>query len=221
MGEGAVAGGGTDRLLDPVQRISEILFGLIMAVTIVGSLSIASAGEGDVRTVLGAALGCNLAWGLVDAVMYVVHAMTERVRLRALAARVVESDPATGRRLVADDLPPHVAALTGPEELEAMRRRIVTAPPDGRAVLRRRDLVAAAGVFLLVVAATFPVVVPFLLTDDLALAMKGARAVTLLMLFLAGFGLGRHAGHRHPLRVGLGMMLFGAALIVAVMALGG
>ncbi len=31
------------RLLDPVDRISEILFGLIMAVTIVGSLSIATA----------------------------------------------------------------------------------------------------------------------------------------------------------------------------------
>ena len=31
------------RLLEPVDRISEILFGLIMAVTIVGSLSIATA----------------------------------------------------------------------------------------------------------------------------------------------------------------------------------
>ena len=33
------------RLLDPVDRISEILFGLIMAVTIVGSMSIATAGK--------------------------------------------------------------------------------------------------------------------------------------------------------------------------------
>jgi hypothetical protein len=33
------------RLLDPIDRISEILFGLLMAVTIVGSLSIATAGS--------------------------------------------------------------------------------------------------------------------------------------------------------------------------------
>ena len=61
------------RLLDPIDRISEILFGLLMAVTIVGSLSIATAGQDEVRTVLIAALGCNLAWGLVDAVMYLVR----------------------------------------------------------------------------------------------------------------------------------------------------
>ena len=40
------------RLLDPVDRISEILFGLLMAVTIVGSLSIAGAGRAEVRTVM-------------------------------------------------------------------------------------------------------------------------------------------------------------------------
>ena len=45
------------RLLDPLDRVSEILFGLIMAVTIVGSLSIATAGHTEVRTVLIGALG--------------------------------------------------------------------------------------------------------------------------------------------------------------------
>ena len=49
-------------LLDPVDRVSEILFGLIMAVTIVGSLSIATAGQDEIRTVMMAALGCNLTW---------------------------------------------------------------------------------------------------------------------------------------------------------------
>ena len=73
------------RLLDPIDRISEILFGLLMAVTIVGSLSIATAGGDEVRTVLIAALGCNLAWGLVDAVMYLVRTVTEKTRRHALA----------------------------------------------------------------------------------------------------------------------------------------
>jgi hypothetical protein len=61
------------RLLDPVDRISEIQFGLITAVTILGSPSIATAGKEEVRTAMTAALGCNLAWRLVDAAMYVVR----------------------------------------------------------------------------------------------------------------------------------------------------
>jgi len=76
-------------------------------------------------------------------------------------------------------------------------------------------------VFLLVVVSTFPVVVPFLLTSDAALAMRLARGVTVAMLFIAGFLLGRHAGHARPLVTGLAMGSLGALLILAVMALGG
>ena len=56
-----------------------------MAVTIIGSLSIATAGQEDVHTVSKAALGCNLAWGLVDAIMYLLRTMTERSHIRVLA----------------------------------------------------------------------------------------------------------------------------------------
>src|SRR5215467_6311526 len=94
-------------LLDPVDRISEILFGLIMAVTIVGSLSIATAGRSEVRTVMVAALGCNLAWGLVDAVMYLVRTLTERTRNRVLRARIAGADAQSARRIIESTLPEH------------------------------------------------------------------------------------------------------------------
>jgi len=221
MVEVAEAGVGANRLLDPVQRISEILFGLIMAVTIVGSLSIATAGRDDVRTILVAALGCNLAWGLVDAVMHLLNTLTERSRVRTLAAKVMTADPATGRRLIEADLPEPLAAVAGRDEIEGMRRRLLALPPPPGGALRADDFLAAAGIFLLVVAATFPVVVPFLLTNDLALAMRLSRWVTLAMLFLAGFALARYAGHRRPIVTGLATMSLGAVLIVTVMALGG
>ena len=51
------------RVLDPSERIAEVLFGLIMVLTFTGSLSIADAGANDVRVMLIGALGCNLAWG--------------------------------------------------------------------------------------------------------------------------------------------------------------
>ena len=50
------------RVLEPIDRVSEVLFGLIMVLTFTGSLSVAEAGRDDVRTMLIGALGCNLAW---------------------------------------------------------------------------------------------------------------------------------------------------------------
>ncbi len=213
--------GDRGRLLDPIQRISEVLFGLIMAVTIIGSLSIATADRGEVRTVLVAALGCNLAWGLVDAVMYLLNTLTERSRNRALVAQARSMDAAEGRRVLAESLPEHVAAVTGPDELEGMRRRLLALPPANGATLRGRDFLAAIGVFLLVVMGTLPVVVPFMLTEDMAIGMRNSRIVTLGMLFLAGFLLGRYASHPRPALTGLATMLLGAVLIVVVMGLGG
>ena len=215
------AGDERAQLLDPIDRISEILFGLIMAVTIVGSLSIATAGRDEMRTVSMAALGCNLAWGLVDAVMYLIRTMTERSRNRVLAKRIAGADADTARQLIMKVLPEHVASITGPDEVEGMRRRLLALRPDGHAILRPSDYLEAVGVFLLVVIATFPVVAPFFLTSDAAMALRVSQAITLGMLFLAGFALGRYAGHVKPWRTGLVMAVFGAVLIAAVKALGG
>src|SRR4030095_1819511 len=57
MPEGAIKS--SKRVLDPVERISEVLFGLIMVLTFTGSLSVAEAGRDDVRTMLICALGCE------------------------------------------------------------------------------------------------------------------------------------------------------------------
>jgi|SRR5215470_4926297 len=208
-------------LLDPVNRVSEVMFGLIMAVTIVGSLSIATAKGKDVQTALAAALGCNFAWGLVDAVMYLVRALTERTRVVALAKRIVSTDRDSARQLIRAALSPHVRAITGPVELEGMRRHLLDLPRPVRGGLSRRDYLAAIGVFLLVVAGTFPVVLPFLLTDDVGLAMSLSRLITLAMLFVGGLVLGRYAWHARPVWTGCLMLLLGGALIVAVVVLGG
>jgi len=210
-----------ERLLDPVDRISETLFGLIMAVTIVGSLSIATAGHGDVRTIMAAALGCNLAWGLVDGVMYLVRTATERTRNRALAKRIAAAESAKGRELIARTLPDALARIVTSDELEGMRLNVVALPPPERSVLRPLDYLEGLGIFLMVVIATFPVALPFLLMDDVARAMRFSQGITLGMLFCAGFALARHAGYARPARTGILMAAFGAVLITAVKALGG
>jgi VIT1/CCC1 family predicted Fe2+/Mn2+ transporter len=210
-----------EALLDPIDRVSEILFGLIMAVTIVGSVSIASTAANPGHAATVAALGCNVAWGLVDAVMYLLRTATERTRLTRLGHQVIQANDEAARRIVKTALPDYVRAIVGEEEIESMRKRIHELPSGGRGPLRARDYLEALGIFVLVVIATFPVALPFLILNSTALAMLVSRAIAIGMLFVLGFALGRYAGYRHPLHTGLAMAALGVALIVAVIALGG
>ena len=211
-----------ERVLSPVDRVSEMLFGLFMALSFVGAISVAEAGRAELREMFIAALGCNLAWGLVDAVMNIVRTLTERAKSFTLLQSVrAAQDPAAGRRLIADSMSPPVTKLFESAELEALRSRIVAleAPP-GPPRLRSSDLVAGLAIFLVVVASTFPVVLPFAFIADVGNAMFVSRAIALAMLFLGGFALGRYAGYGRW-RFGFTMMGLGTALVAAIMALGG
>src|SRR3954453_8296648 len=109
------------RVLEPIERISEVLFGLIMVLTFTGSLSAAESGRAEVRTMLFGALGCNLAWGLVDAVMYLMNCLTERAadRRAIIAIKRVRSVEDAGLAITAV-LPPVVAAALTPADLERL-----------------------------------------------------------------------------------------------------
>src|SRR5882757_7768244 len=112
------------RVLEPIDRVSEILFGLIMVLTFTGSLSIAEAGRDDVRTMLVGALGCNLAWGIIDGVLYLMGCLAEKGRkLAMLQALRKATDPGKARRLIADALPPLLASVLQPPELDSIRER--------------------------------------------------------------------------------------------------
>lgn len=210
------------RPLDPIERTSEVLFGVFMALTFTGAVSAASAGRDEIREALVGALGCNLAWGLADAVMYLVNLRTERGRdLAALHAARRSDEPAAARRILADALPPVVASVARDEELDALVRRIGALPePPPRPWLGPRDWFAALTILVVVVLSTFPLVVPFLVLDDARTALRWSHGVALLLLFACGFQLGRH-GRGSPLRNGLWMMLTGAALVAVIILLGG
>lgn len=209
-------------VLSPIDRVSEVLFGLFMALTFVGAISVTEAGRDDIRAVLAAALGCNLAWGLVDAVMYLVRTVADRGRLITLIRAVrAAPDAESGRAIIASSLSKIAAGLLSTPEVEAARGRILalTDVPE-RPRLKADDFLAALAVFLLVVASTFPVVLPFVFITDVGTAMTLSRAIALAMLFLGGLALGRYAGYG-SWKAGLMMAALGTVVVAAVMALGG
>jgi hypothetical protein len=209
-------------VLSPVDRVSEFLFGLFMALTFVGAVSVTEAGRDDIRAMLAAALGCNLAWGLVDAVMYLVRTVADRGRLITLLRSVRSTpDAASGRRLIQASLSKVAAGLVSETEVEAIRGRVValTSVPE-RPKLLADDFLAALAIFLWVVISTFPVVLPFVLVDDVSIAKNLSRGIALAMLFFGGIALGRYAGYG-SWKVGLMMAGLGAAIVAAIRALGG
>ena len=213
---------GSRRLLDPIDRVSEILFGLIMALTFTCTLSVAEASQADVRTMLIGALGCNLAWGLVDGTIFLLMNLIERARgVKLIHALRNTPAVAQGNQLITEALPPLVASALDAPAMDRLRSQLLAKPLDElRTGPRREDWQAALGVFLLVVLSTFPVAIPFMLIEEPATALRVSNAIAIVMLYVCGAILGGYAG-RPRWRVGLVMAVLGSLLVAITIALGG
>jgi len=210
------------RFLDPIERISEILFGLVMVLTVTCSFSVGGSGRTEVREMLIGTLGCNLAWGAIDAVLYWLacfHAHGQKI----VAMRAVreEEHPQEAYRVIADALPPVVASVMTPVEYEAIRQRLRLLPdPPQSPHITKDEWLAGLGVFLLVVVSILPVVLPFLVVHDPRRALRLSNGIAVLLLFLTGYIYGHYTRYR-PLRSGLIMVAMGAAMVGMAIALGG
>lgn len=208
--------------LDPIDRISESLFGLIMVLTFTGSLSAAQAGRAAVHTMLLGALGCNLAWGLINGIFYLMGRLGARAKgIGTLLAVRAATDPETARRVILDALPPFMTTLMPTAALDHVAQDIRKLPdPAKHPDLERGDWLAALGCFLWVFLCTFPVILPFYFMNDTLRAMRVSNAIAVGLLFLCGFAFGRVA-RKDPWLTGLVMVLLGGALVGITMALGG
>ena len=211
----------SDRILEPMDRISEILFGLIMALTFTLTLGVVTADRIQVRTMLLSALGCNLAWGIIDGGVFLMARFNQRgrnvMRLRAVRRA---ADIGDAHRIIADALPPVQASLLSPDQLELMRQRLLQLPEPERPRLMKGDGLGAMGICLLSFLSTFPIVIPFILIGDARLALRLSNAVAIAMLFVCGYAFARCAGFR-PWATGLSMVGVGVALVGVAIALGG
>jgi len=212
-------------VLDPIERSSEVLFGLIMVLSFTGTISIARHGESDsdeIRSILIGAIGCNLAWGIVDAIMYLLNVLGARGRELKVARDVRDAKtPEEARAVIADALPDALAEALRAEDVAALAGRMRGTRLPARPSLRRGDVAAALLVFALVFVSTLPVVVPFVvMREDAWRAKRVSNGIAIAMLFLTGLSLGRYSFKR-PWVVGVVMVVVGLVLVSITMALGG
>jgi hypothetical protein len=208
--------------LEPAERISEVIFGLIMVLTFTCTMSAATSAREEVRTVLWAALGCNVAWGIIDSFFYLFSVLMSRgqgidtVRFIRQAKNDKEASD-----VISDALPPLFSNLMTEDQFKYLRAEIQKLPePPKSTGITWFDLWGAFNVFLLVFLSTFPVAIPFIFIQDVIVAMRVSNGVALVQLFIAGVYFGKQTKHS-PFLSGMMIMGIGVLLVAMTIALGG
>ena len=217
----------TAKYLDPGSVMGELLFGLIMTLTFTlgAGLVIEEEGRAGAREMLIGILGCNLAWGIIDGVLYVLGQLFERGRLRRLVFLIRTSgSEESGRALIEAELDPLVAPVTTDAERRGFYATMVRGARSQELRsnrVTRADLLGGLAAGLLVFACSFPAVLPFALLDDPRLALRVSNAILIGLLFYVGY---RHA-RQHTLALtwlaGLVFALLGVFLVAIAIPLGG
>ena len=212
----------SNRVLDPLERFSEIVFGLIMVLSFTCAISITEVGREDVHAMFVGAIGCNFAWGIIDAAFYLIGCLTEQGHNAVLLRDVQQSvDPVKARQTIAEALPPKIAEALQPSDMDRIHTHLKqqSAPPSNPR-LTAENWRGAVGVFLLVFLSTLPVVLPFMFLHDARLALHISNGIAIALLFGSGHMLAHYAGlSRIP--TGLAMVAIGAALVALTIAFGG
>jgi VIT1/CCC1 family predicted Fe2+/Mn2+ transporter len=154
--------------------------------------------------------------------VYLMTRINERGRkILSLRALRETSDSEAARSMIADAMPPLLAAVISPEQLEIMLQKLRQLPDSlQRPQLTKRDGLGALGVCLLSFLSTFPIVIPFLFIGDGRLALRASNAIAIAMLFVCGYSFGHRSG-LSPWITGLSMVAFGCILVGVAIALGG
>lgn len=183
-------------LLNPLDRVSEILFGLIMTLTFTCSIGIATRGPAQIRELMIGAVGCNVAWGIVDATMYLIGVLAQKSRSKTILASIRNSSETdTASQYISDALPAAIVKAIGVEGLEQIRNKLIALPNASTTVrLTVQDVKRAMVIFFLVFISTFPVVIPFIFIQDAKLALRVSNLIAIVMMFLCGWAVAKYVG---------------------------
>jgi len=211
--------------LEPGERLGELLFGLIMVLTFTLGAGIELAGDPEeTRELLIAALGCNAAWGIIDAALYLMSRLSERGRIHRIARRVqAAASREEALSVVGHELDERIPEFVRPEARSVLDLEVLERIREMRLERNRvnaGDLRAGLAVFWLVFLTALPAVVPFLIVRDARLALRASNAILIGLLFYVGWHWAGYTG-ASPWRTGLSMMLLGIGLVVVAIALGG
>lgn len=213
------------RYLDPADSLLEVLFGLIMALTVtVGARLLWERNDVAASDLVAGLAGCNVAWGLIDAAFYLLGARFIRNQRVQLVRRLkLARDDAEALAMVREAFDLDPALLDREEDRAIVQRSLVdalrhaNASPTGN---RTEEYVAAGLIAFLVSATALPGILPLLLVDDTTIALRISNAAQIGLLFFVGYGWAHYSG-ANRWRTGLAIALMGVLLVLVAVVLGG
>lgn len=215
-----------DRYVDPATSLSEVMFGLIMTLTFTlgAGILIEDEGREGARQLLIALIGCNIAWGIIDAALYLVGQLFNRGQRRRLVRAVRNAaDERSAGALVANELDDLLQNVTSVAERESLYAHIATNLRSASfkvGAVTKSDLLGAIASFCLVAMVSLPAAIPFLVIDEARPALRMSNAILLASLFVTGFWWARYT-LGHPWLVGFAFLIGGTLLVLVAIALGG
>lgn len=213
-------------IIDPGDALGEVLFGLIMALTFTVGSRLVFEDEGlDVHELIVATIGCNVAWGIIDAVLFILGTTFYKSRrLRLFRQIKAARSEATALEMLAKEFPIEEAPFSAKAgDADTLYRSLLTLASRADPVkvsLSKGDLCAAIAVFFLVSITSIPAVTPFLFIDNAHFALRVSNLFLIMLLFVTGYAWARFSGGR-PFRAGMTMTSLGLLLVAIAIALGG
>jgi VIT1/CCC1 family predicted Fe2+/Mn2+ transporter len=222
-----------DHLLDPIDRLSEAVYSILIVLTFTLAYSILRLGDypesvawaGYGNQLFFAVLGATLAWGLIDGIMYALMSIFERgEKHRLLQQLQAAKTEAEGIALIGDELDFILEPITSEEQRRLLYQDALPYLRAGRmrpVGLQRDDLTGAFGSALVALIAVAPSLVPlYFLSVDLTLAIRVSNIVSFAVLFALGFSWGRYTG-ANSWKTGLGLAAIGLIMVLIAIPLGG
>ncbi len=213
------------RYLDPSDSLGELLFGLIMALTLtLGARLLLQRSEIDNHEIAAGMLGCNIAWGLIDGALYLLGSVFNRNRRQLFVRRLkAAQDDVQAMRLVREEFGLEDEPIAAEEDRAALQRLVLQvmkrADPRRRGV-GRVDAQGAAAIAVLVSLTAVPGVLALLLIEDGFTALRVANFVQVGLLFWVGHRWASHTG-ANPWLTGLAIATLGFLLVLIAIPLGG
>lgn len=219
------------RFLDPLDAAVELIYGVLIVMTFtmaVGALDLATLPEYSAKTefqrLLLAAFGCAVAWGFIDAVVYLLICAAEHSRDAATLQEVRAATSAQDRmEIVAEALGDSLGALADEEDHDQIYSVLAANLAEADPVehwIESDDIRGAIAIFVIACLATIPVVIPLLFGRDPFWSMRIANGLSIAVLFATGYWWARQTNLK-AVRTGLLVASLGVFVTLVAIPMGG
>ena len=205
----------------------EMLCGVIMVLVMIGYLRFALVQEGAEfqKIMILVPLGCNAAWGVIDGILYVLTNLRERGKKTKLMLLIKSAkNPNDALTVVRNQFGSTFISFLDKDTQENIYQEILknltAAEFENPKGVSKRDLRVLLNTFLIVFSTGIPLVIPFILFNDVWLAIRISHIIGLVMLFGLGYWWAKLAS-RSKIRSAIALTGLGVGIVAITVVLHG